>query len=58
MQELIDRLKNQVGLTDEQASQSITVIKDYAKEKFPLFAGAIEQMFSKYSTKTEDDFLD
>ena len=58
MQELIDRLKNQVGLNDEQAIQSITVIKDYAKEKFPLFAGAIEKMFSKYAPKQEDDFLE
>lgn len=57
MQELIDRLKTQVGLTDEQAAQSITVIKDYAKEKMPLFAGAIEQMFSKYG-KQDDDFLE
>ncbi len=56
MQELINRLKQQVGLTDEQAQQSITVIKDYAKEKFPLFAGAIENMFNKYSAK--DDYLD
>ncbi|HEY0679453.1 MAG TPA: hypothetical protein VGD17_14310 [Chitinophagaceae bacterium] len=57
MQELIDRLKEQAGLTDEQAIQSISVIKDYAKQKFPLFAGAIESMFSKYSSK-QDDFLE
>ena len=58
MQELIERLKSQAGLSEEQAMQSITIIKDYAKEKFPLFAGAIEQMFKKYSPKEEDDFLD
>lgn len=58
MQELIDRLKNEVGLTDEQAMQSITVIKDYAKQKLPLFSGAIESMFSKYSPKQQDDFLE
>jgi hypothetical protein len=58
MQELIDRLKDQAGLTNEQALQSIMIIKDYAKEKFPLFAGAIEQMFKKYSPKEEDDFLE
>lgn len=58
MQELIERLKSQAGLSDEQAVQAITVIKDYAKEKFPLFAGAIEQMFNKYSPKAEDDFLE
>ena len=56
MEELINRLK-QKGLTDQQALDAITVIKDYAKEKFPLFAGAIESMFSKYSPKEEDDFM-
>lgn len=58
MQELIDKLKSQVGLTDEQATQSVAVIRDYAKEKLPLFAGAIDQMFSKYSKKDDDDFLE
>jgi hypothetical protein len=58
MQELIDRLKNEAGLTDEQAMQSISIIKDYAKQKLPLFAGAIEKMFSKYSPKQQDDFLE
>ena len=58
MQELIDRLKNEAGLTEEQALQSITIIKDYAKQKLPLFSGAIEKMFSKYSPKQQDDFLE
>ena len=58
MQELIDRLKNEAGLTEEQAMQSITIIKDYAKQKLPLFSGAIEKMFSKYSPKQQDDFLE
>ena len=59
MQELIDRLKSDVGLTDAQAQQSITVIKDFAKQKLPMFAGSIESMFNKYSSKKQDDdFLD
>jgi len=56
MEELINRLK-QKGLTQEQAMDAITVIKDYAKEKFPVFAGAIENMFTKYAPKDDDDFL-
>ena len=58
MQELIDRLKNEAGLTDEQALQSITIIKDYAKQKLPIFSGAIEKMFDKYAPKEQDDFLE
>ena len=56
MEELINRLK-QKGLTQQQAMDAITVIKDYAKEKFPVFAGAIENMFTKYAPKDEDDFM-
>lgn len=58
MQELIDRLKSEAGLTEEQAAQCITVIKEYAKQKLPLFSGAIDSMFDKYSSKKDDDFLD
>jgi hypothetical protein len=56
MQELIDRLKEQ-GLTEEQALNAIKVIKDFAKEKFPVFSGAIEKLFTKYGPKEEEDFL-
>jgi hypothetical protein len=56
MQELISRLVAQ-GLTEQQAYQAIEVIKNYAKEKFPLFAGAIEKMFDKYKGKDEEDFM-
>lgn len=57
MKELIDRLMTQ-GLTEQQALKAIEVIKDFAKEKFPIFAGAIEKMFDKYKPKAEEDFLD
>ena len=57
MKELIDRLMSQ-GLTEQQALKAIEVVKDFAKEKFPVFAGAIEKMFDKYKPRDEDDFLD
>jgi len=57
MEEIIKRLTAQ-GLTEEQAYKAIEVIKDFAKEKFPVFAGAINKLFDKYSPKDEDDFLD
>jgi hypothetical protein len=56
MQELIDRLKSE-GLTEEQALKAITIVKDFAKEKFPVFSGAIEKLFTKYGPKEEEDFL-
>jgi hypothetical protein len=57
MQELIKRLMEK-GLSEAQALASIEVIKDFAKEKFPVFGGAIDRLFDKYSPKQEDDFLD
>jgi len=45
------------GLTEEQAYKAIEVIKAFSKEKFPLFAGAIDKLFDKYGTKAEDDFM-
>ena len=57
MKELINRLMAQ-GLTEQQALKAIEVVKDFAKEKFPVFSGAIEKMFDKYKPRDEDDFLD
>lgn len=57
MKELIDRLTAQ-GLTEQQALKAVEVVKDFAKEKFPIFAGAIEKMFEKYNPKEEKDFLE
>ena len=57
MKELIDRLVA-TGLTEQQAMKAVEVTKDFAKEKFPVFAGAIEKMFDKYRPKDDDDFLE
>jgi hypothetical protein len=59
MQELIDKLMAQ-GLTEEQANKAIEVIKNFTKEKFPFFAGAVDKLFDKYgpgSAGKEDDFM-
>jgi hypothetical protein len=56
MQELIKRLMDS-GLTEQQAYKAVDIVKDFAKEKFPLFAGAINKVFDKYSPKDDDDFL-
>lgn len=45
MTELIDKLKAQAGLSSEQAAQSLEVIKNFVKEKFPMLAGAVDNIF-------------
>ena len=55
MQELINRLKN-AGLTDEQAKNAIEIIKNFTKEKFPMFGGAIDGLFQGEAGKS--DFME
>lgn len=43
--ELIERLKTDVNLTDEQAQKVIESIKGFVVEKYPMLAGAAESMF-------------
>jgi hypothetical protein len=45
MQELLDKLRNIHGLSTEQSHGILNTIKDYVKEKFPMVAGAIDNIF-------------
>ena len=47
MQELIDKLKAEAGLTDEQAKKAIESIKNYVVEKFPMLEGAVGSLFGQ-----------
>ena len=45
MQELIEKLKAEAGITDEQAKKAIETIKNYVVEKFPMLEGAVGNLF-------------
>ncbi len=45
MKELIEKLKTEAGLTDEQAQQALTTVKNYVVEKFPMLEGAVGSLF-------------
>jgi hypothetical protein len=45
MQELIEKLKTEAGLTDEQARKAVETIKNYVVEKFPMLEGAVGNLF-------------
>jgi hypothetical protein len=47
MQELIDKLKAEAGLTDEQAKKAIASVKDFIVEKFPMLEGAVNNLFGQ-----------
>lgn len=45
MQELIEKLKTEAGLTDEQAKKAIETIKNFVVEKYPMLEGAVSNVF-------------
>jgi hypothetical protein len=44
MTALINKLVAEVGLTEDQATQSLEVIKGFVKEKFPMLGGTIDNV--------------
>lgn len=45
MQELIEKLKAEAGLTDEQAKKALETVKNFVVEKFPMLEGAVGSLF-------------
>lgn len=43
--ELTDRLKEKVGLSDEQANKVLETLKDFVVEKYPMLQGAVDSIF-------------
>ena len=43
--ELVERLKSQAGLSDEQAGQVIETIKSFVVDKYPMLSGAVNNLF-------------
>ena len=58
MEELIRRIREATGISEAQAIRAIEVVRDFTKERFPIFAGPIDRLFDRYAPKPEDDFLD
>jgi len=46
MNEIIERLTQQAGLTPDQAQKAIETIAGFVKEKFPMLGGAVDQIFT------------
>lgn len=44
MQELINQLKEKAGITEDQATKALAAVKDFVKEKFPMMAGAVDNL--------------
>ncbi|MDE3142558.1 MAG: hypothetical protein KGL19_00290 [Bacteroidota bacterium] len=46
MNELIERLTKEAGLTPDQAKKAVETIASFVKEKFPMLGGAVDNIFS------------
>lgn len=55
MQELINKLMVNAGITEEQATKALETIKDFVKEKFPMLGGAVDNMFASSASSSNDD---
>ncbi len=43
--ELVDRLKEEAGLSDEQAQKVLETIKNFVVDKYPMLQGAVGNIF-------------
>lgn len=55
MNEIIERLTQQAGLSHEQAQKAIETIADFVKEKFPMLGGAVDQLFPSGDSKDSNE---
>ena len=46
MNEIVERLTQQAGLSPEQAQKAVETIAEFVKEKFPMLGGAVDQIFT------------
>ena len=45
MNELIDRLVKEAGLSQDQALKAVETVANFVKERFPMLGGAVDQIF-------------
>ena len=53
MNDLVERLVKEAGLTQQQAQKAIETIAGFVKEKFPMLGGAVDQVFAAGSNGDE-----
>jgi len=57
MEELLNKISSNAGITAEQSLKALEAVKDYVKEKFPMMAGAVDKLFEGGDKKEEEDYL-
>ena len=57
MEELVNKIMANAGITAEQSMKVLEAVKDYVKDKFPMMAGAVDKLFEGGDKKEEEDYL-
>jgi len=57
MEELLNKISSNAGITAEQSLKALEAVKVYVKEKFPMMAGAVDKLFEGGDKKEEEDYL-
>ena len=57
MEELVNKIMANAGISAEQSMKALEAVKDYVKDKFPMLAGAVDKLFEGGDKKEEEDFL-
>ncbi len=55
MQELIQKLTEKAGISPEQATKVLETVKDFVKEKFPMMAGAVDNLLGGEGSTVQGD---
>jgi hypothetical protein len=55
MNELIERVSREAGISAEQAGLAINAVKEFVKEKFPMVAGAVDQILGGSGSAAVND---
>jgi hypothetical protein len=57
MEELVNKIMANAGISAEQSLKALETVKNYVKEKFPMMAGAVDKLFEGGEKKEEEDYL-
>ena len=56
MDDLLQQLKDNAGITDEQAVKVVATMKDYLMGKVPpMFSGFVENFFAKAAKSSDEE---
>lgn len=58
MQDLIKKLQEKHDMSEEQAKSVLETITNFIKEKFPMVAGAVDNLFASGDSKDDEDLID